>query len=108
MPSGRGSRTAIDTQSRFRKRSALNAEMVSSHKRVKDSPHGKEFDTYKVGTTANSTSTMHKLANTPITRECFEMDDYEDMPIETVYYGETDEVAFDYHTNDFIDEHIES
>ena len=76
MPSGRGSRAAIDTQSRFRKRSALNAEMVSSHKRVKDSPNGKEFDTYKVGTTANSTSTMHKLAFTPITRECFEMDDY--------------------------------
>ena len=76
MPYGRGSRAAIDTQSRFRKRSALNAEMVSSRKRVKDSPHGKEFDTYKVGTTANSTSTMHKLASTPITLDCFEMDDY--------------------------------
>lgn len=37
----------------------------------------KEFDTYKVGTTANSTSTMHKLASTPITRDCFEMDDFE-------------------------------
>lgn len=36
----------------------------------------KEFDTYKVGTTANSTSTMHKLASTPITMDCFEMDDY--------------------------------
>ena len=36
----------------------------------------KEFDTYKVGTVANSTSTMHKLASTPITRECFEMDDF--------------------------------
>lgn len=36
----------------------------------------KEFDTYKVGTVANSTSTMHKLATTPITRECFESDDY--------------------------------
>ena len=36
----------------------------------------KEMDTYKVGTTANSTSTMHKLATTPITKECFEMDDY--------------------------------
>lgn len=34
------------------------------------------MDTYKVGTTANSTSTMHKLATTPITKECFEMDDY--------------------------------
>lgn len=31
----------------------------------------KEFDTYKVGTAANSTSTMHKLAETPITRDCF-------------------------------------
>ena len=38
----------------------------------------KEFDTYKVGTTANSTSTMHKLASTPITLECFETDDYQD------------------------------
>ena len=38
----------------------------------------KEFDTYKVGTTANSTSTMHKLASTPITRDCFEMEDYDD------------------------------
>jgi len=35
----------------------------------------KEFDTYKVGTVANSTSTMHKLATTPITLACFEMDD---------------------------------
>ena len=32
----------------------------------------KEFDTYKVGTVANSTSTMHKLASTPITMDCFE------------------------------------
>lgn len=38
----------------------------------------KEFDTYKVGTTANSTSTMHKLASTPITIDCFETDDYEE------------------------------
>ena len=39
----------------------------------------KEFDTYKVGTIANSTSTMHKLASTPITLDCFETDDYDDM-----------------------------
>lgn len=32
----------------------------------------KELDTYKVGTVANSTSTMHKLASTPITMDCFE------------------------------------
>ena len=37
----------------------------------------KEFDTYKVGTVANSTSTMHKLAETPITFECFEIGDYQ-------------------------------
>lgn len=36
----------------------------------------KEFDTYKIGTTANSTSTMHKLASTPIDFTCFEFDDY--------------------------------
>lgn len=39
----------------------------------------KEFDTYKVGTVANSTSTMHKLASTPITLDCFEMDDFENL-----------------------------
>lgn len=36
----------------------------------------KEFDTYKIGTTANSTSTMHKLSSTPITENCFEMGDF--------------------------------
>ena len=36
----------------------------------------KEFDTYKIGTVANSCSTMHKLASTPITIDCFETDDY--------------------------------
>lgn len=36
-----------------------------------------EFDTYKVGTVANSTSKMHKLSTTPITLDCFEMDDYD-------------------------------
>lgn len=38
----------------------------------------KEFDTYKVGTVANSTSTMHKLVSKPITLDCFEVDDYVD------------------------------
>ncbi len=37
----------------------------------------KEFDTYKVGTVSDSCSTMHKLADTPITIDCFEMDDFE-------------------------------
>lgn len=35
----------------------------------------KEFDTYKVGTVANSTSTMHKLTTIPITKDCFEIDE---------------------------------
>ena len=52
----------------------------------------KEFDTYKVGTTANSTSTMHKLASTPITLECFETDDYED---ELIYLSGVDDFATD-------------
>lgn len=32
----------------------------------------KEESTYKIGTTENSTSTMHKLASTTITKDCFE------------------------------------
>lgn len=40
-----------------------------------------QFDTYKVGTVANSTSKMHKLASTPITRDCFEMDDYTTLKV---------------------------
>ena len=36
----------------------------------------KEFDTYKVATVSNSCSTMHKLASTPITLDCFEMGDF--------------------------------
>ena len=44
----------------------------------------KEFDTYKVGTTANSTSTMHKLASTPITLDCFEIDDYNKAAVDEI------------------------
>jgi hypothetical protein len=40
-----------------------------------------EFDTYKIGTTANSTSKMHKLASKPITIEDFEMDDHERVKV---------------------------
>ena len=39
----------------------------------------KEMDTYKVGTVANSTSTMHKLISEPITRDCFEFDEFENI-----------------------------
>lgn len=34
----------------------------------------KEFDTYKVGTVANSTSTMHKIHSKPFTRDDFSHD----------------------------------
>lgn len=44
----------------------------------------KEFDTYKVGTVSNSTSTMHKLTSKPITIDRFELDDFNNIeyPIE--------------------------
>lgn len=32
----------------------------------------KEADTYKIGTVSNSTSTMHRIANYPIKKDCFE------------------------------------
>lgn len=38
----------------------------------------KEFDTYKVGTVANSTSTMHTIEKSPITIDNFEIDDYQE------------------------------
>ena len=42
----------------------------------------KEFDTYKIATVANSTSTMHKLTAYPITEDSFEMGDYDNSVIE--------------------------
>ena len=60
----------------------LKTETVFFIYKVKDSPNldespvtlGKEMDTYKVATVANSESTMHRLAKTPITKECFSFD----------------------------------
>lgn len=43
----------------------------------------KEFDTYKVATVSNSTSTMHKLASTSITIDCFEMGDFQNFDLES-------------------------
>jgi hypothetical protein len=65
----------------------------------------KEFDTYKVGTTANSTSTMHKLASTPITKECFEMDDFEDTGY---YFCEVGDDTVEYTTSDLANDFIEN
>ena len=38
----------------------------------------KEADTYKVATVSNSTSTMHRITNYPITQDCFEVPIFED------------------------------
>jgi hypothetical protein len=50
----------------------------------------KEFDTYKVGTVANSTSTMHTIHKTPITIDNFEIDDYDPSLglIDPIHIGE--------------------
>lgn len=65
----------------------------------------KEFDTYKIGTTANSTSTMHKLASKPITRDLFEFDDGENLIVnsgEAPHGGEW-EFTFEDYIEDIID-----
>ena len=59
----------------------------------------KEFDTYKIGTTANSTSTMHKLATTPITIDCFETDDYEPTLIFDEGIDYSGDNPWNYHLN---------
>lgn len=67
----------------------------------------KEFDTYRIGVTENSTSTMHKLASTPITRECFEMGDFKDIIIEGVE-NECNQTSFAYTTGEYAQELIET
>lgn len=65
----------------------------------------KEFDTYKVGTTANSTSTMHKLTSAPITREMFEWDKGDDLIIDsgTAPHSDGWELTFDDYIEDAVD-----
>ena len=77
----------------------------------------KEFDTYKVGTVANSTSTMHKLMSKPITRESFEMDDFcEELSVQRVDQSEVTDAGLatgfkaHWHMDMFVDyliEHLE-
>lgn len=64
----------------------------------------KEFDTYKVGTVANSTSTMHKLSAIPITKEIFEFDN-PDLLIDrcTVPHGGECETVFSDYIEDIVD-----
>ena len=64
----------------------------------------KEFDTYKVGTVANSTSTMHKLAAAPITREMFDFDNEDlSVKINTIPHGGETELLFDDYIEDVLD-----
>lgn len=64
----------------------------------------KEMDTYRIGVTANSTSTMHKLATTPITLDCFEIDDY-DRDAANMGEGTTQNIPSFYET--FLIPHLE-
>lgn len=64
----------------------------------------KEFDTYRIGVTENSTSTMHKLASTPITLDCFETGDYNDG-IEIPYF-KADGNLLDMPIGDIMDDFI--
>ena len=64
----------------------------------------KEFDTYKVGTVANSTSTMHKLSTKPITMNMFEFDNL-DVVVDTYtspHSGESIRIFSDY-AEDIVD-----
>ena len=65
----------------------------------------KEFDTYKIGTTANSTSTMHKLTSAPITKECFEFDEEPSLVVATGSspHGSEWEYVLDDYIQDFVD-----
>lgn len=48
----------------------------------------KELDTYKVGTVANSTSTMHKLASTPVTADMIEdVSEFRELGLEHIIFN---------------------
>lgn len=66
----------------------------------------KEFDTYKVATAANSTSTMHKIASAPITLDCFEIGDYE--PDLVYYANDSGDSKVEYTISDLADSIIEN
>ena len=65
----------------------------------------KEFDTYKVGTVANSTSTMHKLASVPITNEMFDFMDNDDEIV--VSQGKSINGEWEYVFSDYVDDIID-
>ena len=61
----------------------------------------KEFDTYKVGTVANSESTMHTLVNRPLTLEDFAVDYIKEDDDSITHF-----LDIVYHINDLRDEYI--
>ncbi len=61
----------------------------------------KEFDTYKIGTVANSESTMHTLVNRPLTLEDFAVDYIKEDDDSTAHF-----LDIVYHINDLRDEYI--
>ena len=62
------------------------------------------MDTYKIGTVANSTSTMHKLASTPIELDCFEIDDF--CPDLIFWTDENGDSPVDYEIKDATEDFI--
>jgi len=64
----------------------------------------KEFDTYKVGTVANSTSTMHKIHSKPFERDDFSYDRLDEKGIEVldglIAYLETERQRFNENRED--------
>lgn len=61
----------------------------------------KEFDTYKIGTVANSESTMHTLVNRPLTLEDFAVDYVKEDGDSIAHF-----LDIVYHINDLRDEYI--
>lgn len=56
----------------------------------------KEFDTYKVGTVANSCSTMHKIHSTPITEDDFSLEHVKLCPAGKEYFAELEKLRIKY------------
>lgn len=52
----------------------------------RQSINGKEFDTYKVGTVANSCSTMHKIHKKEFTLEDFSCEHLDEVMLDTLAY----------------------
>ena len=61
----------------------------------------KEYDTYKIGTVANSCSTMHKIQDTPITPEAFSFDHVKLCDVGKQYLEELEKLRVKFlNTND--------